>query len=198
MIRMCSRRGGPGRRPAAAGHASLRTLATIAPCNERDHCEEVHHVHVRGGGCRDPAIPATARRLLLRQIKAAGLLERRTGYYVRRIAVTTALLAAGWTAFVLVGDSWWQLAVAVFLAFVFTQFGLVGHEVAAVPTNSTIPMIASHNSPSMANPTIAMISQSTSKTITSTSLTTSNAPAWMCLPPPNCRASRLWPASGWA
>jgi fatty acid desaturase len=66
--------------------------------------------------------------LLLRQIKAAGLLERRTGYYVRRIAVTTALLAAGWTAFILVGDSWWQLAVAVFLAFVFTQFGFVGHE----------------------------------------------------------------------
>jgi len=66
--------------------------------------------------------------LLLRQIKDAGLLERRTGYYVRRIALTTALLAAGWTAFVLVGDSWWQLAVAVFLAFVFTQIGFVGHE----------------------------------------------------------------------
>ncbi|HEU4422417.1 MAG TPA: acyl-CoA desaturase [Pilimelia sp.] len=66
--------------------------------------------------------------LLLRQIKAAGLLERCTGYYVRRIAVTTALLAAGWTAFILVGDSWWQLAVAVFLAFVFTQLGFVGHE----------------------------------------------------------------------
>src|SRR5512133_1508053 len=66
--------------------------------------------------------------LLLRQVKAAGLLERRTGYYVRRITVTAALLAAGWTAFVLIGDSWWQLAVAVFLAFVFTQFGFVGHE----------------------------------------------------------------------
>jgi fatty acid desaturase len=66
--------------------------------------------------------------VLLRQIKNAGLLERRTGYYVRRIAITTALLAAGWTAFVLVGDSWWQLAVAVFLALVFTQIGFVGHE----------------------------------------------------------------------
>jgi fatty acid desaturase len=66
--------------------------------------------------------------LLLKQIKNAGLLERRTGYYVRRIAVTAVLLAAGWTAFVLVGDSWWQLAVAVFLAFVFTQFGFLGHE----------------------------------------------------------------------
>jgi fatty acid desaturase len=66
--------------------------------------------------------------LLLRQIRGAGLLERRTGFYVRRIAVTVALLAAGWTAFVLIGDSWWQLAVAVFLAFVFTQLGFIGHE----------------------------------------------------------------------
>jgi fatty acid desaturase len=66
--------------------------------------------------------------LLLREIKAAGLLERRTGYYVRRIIITAALLAAGWTAFILVGDSWWQLTVAVFLAFVFTQFGFLGHE----------------------------------------------------------------------
>jgi fatty acid desaturase len=66
--------------------------------------------------------------LLLRQVKSAGLLRRRTGYYVRRITVTAVLLAAGWTAFVLVGDSWWQLAVAVFLAFVFTQIGFIGHE----------------------------------------------------------------------
>ena len=65
---------------------------------------------------------------LLRQIKNAGLLRRRTGYYARRIAVTTVLLAAGWTAFVLVGESWWQLVVAAFLAFVYTQFGFVGHE----------------------------------------------------------------------
>lgn len=66
--------------------------------------------------------------LLLRQIKSAGLLERRAGYYVWKIAVTAALLAAGWTAFVLIGDSWWQLAVAVILAFVFTQIGFLGHD----------------------------------------------------------------------
>ena len=38
------------------------------------------------------------------------------------------LLAAGWAAFVLVGDSWWQLAVAAFLAVMFTQFGFLGHD----------------------------------------------------------------------
>ena len=66
--------------------------------------------------------------LLLRQIKGADLLERRPGYHVRRIAVTAVLLAGGWTAFVLLGDSWWQLAVAAFLAFVFTQVGFIDHE----------------------------------------------------------------------
>ena len=37
-------------------------------------------------------------------------------------------LAAGWAAFVLVGNSWWQLAVAVFLAVMFTQVGFLGHD----------------------------------------------------------------------
>ena len=65
---------------------------------------------------------------LSRQIKEAGLLERRPGYYVWKIAVTVGMLAAGWTAFALVGDSWWQLAVAAFLAVVFTQIGFLGHD----------------------------------------------------------------------
>ena len=38
------------------------------------------------------------------------------------------LLAAGWAAFVLVGDSWWQIGVAVFLAIIFTQLGFLGHD----------------------------------------------------------------------
>src|SRR6266480_2301279 len=65
---------------------------------------------------------------LSRQIKQAGLLERRPGYYARKIAVTAGLLAAGWAVFVVVGDSWWQLAVAAFLAVVFTQIGFLGHD----------------------------------------------------------------------
>jgi fatty acid desaturase len=43
--------------------------------------------------------------------------------------VTILLLAAGWTSFALIGDSWWQLAVAVFLAIIFTQIGFLGHDV---------------------------------------------------------------------
>jgi fatty acid desaturase len=66
--------------------------------------------------------------LLLKRVREAGLLERRPGHYIRRIAATAFLLVAGWTAFFLVGDSWWQLAVAMFLAFVFTQLAFIGHE----------------------------------------------------------------------
>jgi fatty acid desaturase len=65
---------------------------------------------------------------LMRRVKAAGLLERRLGYYWVKIAVTGGLLAAAWAAFVLLGDSWWQLAVAAVLAFVFTQIGFIGHD----------------------------------------------------------------------
>ncbi len=65
---------------------------------------------------------------LSRQIKQAGLLERRPRYYVWKIAVTAALLAVGWITFVLVGDSWWQVAVAAFLGVMFTQVGFLGHD----------------------------------------------------------------------
>jgi len=65
---------------------------------------------------------------LSHQVKQAGLLERRPGRYIWKITVTAALLAAGWAVFVLVGDSWWQLAVAAFLAVMFTQAGFLGHD----------------------------------------------------------------------
>ena len=65
---------------------------------------------------------------LSRQIKEAGLLELRPAYYIWKITFTVAALAAGWTAFIVVGDSWWQLAVAAFLAVVFTQIGFLGHD----------------------------------------------------------------------
>ena len=65
---------------------------------------------------------------LSRHVREAGLLNRRPGYYTWRIAITTAAMVAGWAAFVLIGNSWWTLAVAVFLAVVFTQFGFLGHD----------------------------------------------------------------------
>ena len=65
---------------------------------------------------------------LSRQIKQAGLLERRSRYYVWKIALTAGLLWAGWIVFILVGDSWWLLALAVLQAVIFTQVGFLGHD----------------------------------------------------------------------
>ena len=66
--------------------------------------------------------------ILSRQVKQAGLLDRRRRYYFWKIALTATALALGWTAFAAVGDSWWQMAVAVFLAVVFAQVGFLGHD----------------------------------------------------------------------
>jgi fatty acid desaturase len=65
---------------------------------------------------------------LAREIKDAGLLDRRRGYYILRMAINVLLLAAGVMAFVVIGDSWWQLLTAGFLAVVFTQFAFIGHD----------------------------------------------------------------------
>ena len=65
---------------------------------------------------------------LMRQVRSAGLLDRRTGHYLTKIAVTGGLFVAAWAVFVVLGDSWWQLAVAAFLAVVFTQLGFLGHD----------------------------------------------------------------------
>src|SRR5258708_15108971 len=83
-------------------------------------------------GVEPDGVPSAARgsddAQLSRQVREAGLLESCPRYYATRIAVTVALLAAGWAVFVLVGNSWWQLAVAVFLACVFSQIGFLGHD----------------------------------------------------------------------
>ncbi|GAA2603224.1 acyl-CoA desaturase [Actinomadura fulvescens] len=66
--------------------------------------------------------------VLSRRVKQAGLLDRRPGYYSFKIGVNLLLLAAGWAAFALIGRSWWQLLVAVFLAVMFTQTAFLGHD----------------------------------------------------------------------
>lgn len=65
---------------------------------------------------------------LSRQIKAAGLLARRPGYYSVKMAVLALLFISGWAAVFLIGDSWFQLIPAAFLAVVFTQIGFLGHD----------------------------------------------------------------------
>jgi fatty acid desaturase len=67
--------------------------------------------------------------VLARRVGRAGLLDRRPGYYAIRTGVTLALFAGGWAAFFIVGDSWYQILVAVLLAFAFTQVAFLGHDV---------------------------------------------------------------------
>ncbi|MFF8295479.1 fatty acid desaturase family protein [Streptomyces globisporus] len=67
---------------------------------------------------------------LSKRIVDQGLMARRPRYYAVRIVAVSALYVAGWTAFVLVGASWWNLAVAVFLAAVFGQVALLAHDIA--------------------------------------------------------------------
>ena len=62
------------------------------------------------------------------RIKSAGLLERRHGFYAWRIALTTVSFAAGWVALGLLGQSWWSIGVAAYLAVVSTQLGFLGHD----------------------------------------------------------------------
>jgi fatty acid desaturase len=72
--------------------------------------------------------PGSEYAVLSRLVRQAGLLERRRGWYAGRIAGTFVALAAGWVLFAVLGNSWWQLGVAVFLAVVFAQLGFLGHD----------------------------------------------------------------------
>jgi fatty acid desaturase len=65
---------------------------------------------------------------LSRQVRQAGLLDRRPRYYAWQITAIALALVAGWTAFVFIGDSWWQLGTATFLAVIFGQIGFLGHD----------------------------------------------------------------------
>jgi fatty acid desaturase len=77
-----------------------------------------------------PGRPTSDHAVLLRRVTASGLMDRRPGYYALRFAVTALGLAATAAAFVMLGDSWWQLAVAAVAAFASGQLALLAHDVA--------------------------------------------------------------------
>ncbi|RAJ69174.1 fatty acid desaturase [Streptomyces sp. Amel2xB2] len=67
---------------------------------------------------------------LYTRIEAAGLMRRRPGHYALRLTLVGLAFAAGWAAFLALGESGWQLAVACFLGLVFGQLALVAHDLA--------------------------------------------------------------------
>ena len=65
---------------------------------------------------------------LMAQVRARHLLKRSVRNYLPRFAALAVLSAGGVALLVLVGSSWWQLAVAAYWAVIFTQLGFLGHD----------------------------------------------------------------------
>ncbi len=65
---------------------------------------------------------------LSRSIREAGLLSRRHGYYLVKVVANLAVFAGAWVVFGYLGDSWWQLFTAAFLAIAYTQLSFIGHD----------------------------------------------------------------------
>ncbi len=74
--------------------------------------------------------PTTEYSSLLRTVRDAGLLRRRTGFYVMMFSIITFALAGAIVGFILLGDSWYQLIVAGALGIILTQYAFLAHEAA--------------------------------------------------------------------
>lgn len=59
-----------------------------------------------------------------------GLLRRRYGYYWTKLIAAPLLLAGVLVAFVMIGDTWWQMFTAAALAVLLTQIAFLGHDAA--------------------------------------------------------------------
>jgi fatty acid desaturase len=79
-------------------------------------------------GPRPEARTQTLYAALAREVHAHGLTNRRYGYYAARGAVTLAVVAGAVTAHVLLGPTWWQLAVAGVLGLALTQVAFLTHD----------------------------------------------------------------------
>lgn len=65
---------------------------------------------------------------LQRKVKDAGLLQRRVGTYVIRMILLGLAFAGAFTLLFMLGDSYWQLAVAVLFGVLFTQVAFLAHD----------------------------------------------------------------------
>ena len=73
-------------------------------------------------------LPGSEYALLSREVRAAGLLRRRYGYYTAKITGNLLVLGGTWVGFAFLGDSWWQLFIAAALAIIFAQLAFIGHD----------------------------------------------------------------------
>ncbi len=63
-------------------------------------------------------------------VRESGQMRRRYGYYWTKIILLPMALGIAIVAFILIGDTWWQLFTAAGLAVVFTQIAFLGHDAA--------------------------------------------------------------------
>ncbi|PFG41497.1 fatty acid desaturase [Isoptericola jiangsuensis] len=66
--------------------------------------------------------------VLAKIVRESGLLRRRYAYYWVRLIGAVVAFGLVWAGVVLVGDSWWQLALAAALAVVLAQLAFLGHD----------------------------------------------------------------------
>ena len=95
----------------------------------------VSRAHSLGENPRPPLLKESAPRSLPNQyaelkrlIKQRGLLDRQPAYYAGKTVFTLGLLAVSLALLFVLGDTWFQLLNAAFLAFVFVQISLLAHD----------------------------------------------------------------------
>ncbi len=69
-------------------------------------------------------------RELARIVRSAGLLERQYAHYWVRLLAVPVIAAISIAAFILIGDTWWQLITAVVAGLLLTQAAFLGHDAA--------------------------------------------------------------------
>lgn len=67
---------------------------------------------------------------LLTRVRDAGLMKRRTGFYVTLFAIVTVCLAGAVAGSILLGHSWFQLLIAGGIGVILTQYAFLAHETA--------------------------------------------------------------------
>lgn len=65
---------------------------------------------------------------LAKQVKDAGLMERRLGAYIWRMVFLAAAFAGAFALLLTLGNTWWQLAVAGVFGVLFTQAAFLAHD----------------------------------------------------------------------
>jgi fatty acid desaturase len=111
----------------------MTTLLTpTATREDPDPTLQSSNVPLRSGGPASPTRDKAGSSFtaLTRSIHEMGLMRRRYGYYWAKLIGAVLILAAWVVGFILIGDSWWQLANAGLLAVLMTQISFLGHDAA--------------------------------------------------------------------